>query len=630
MKTTLKMRLLAASMLSVFLTIVLLVAMSSYFIRTNAMHSTEREVRTLIDTFANGMGTWLQDRQNAVASLGATIQSNPDVEVTPYLLELHNAMGFGLTYYGDEQGNMYRQDPSLHVDGYDPRVRSWYKGAKETGQFFVSAPYVSATMKKLVITLSQPVQKNGQFAGAAAANVAIDTLTSSVRKLILPGDGYGILLQTNGVIISHPNSQMNDKSVSSLASQFTDGWLRERAAATTLTEFNFEGSPKLFYVASVPNSDWRLLFVLDKASIMSEATSLAWWMSISGVGFLILFALMLLAVFKMQFADLERVSQALNDISKGEGDLTVRIQTKNSHDEIGVLAGGFNQFVTNLHGLISRMGDIADKLGRQSDDTQRAAEQNQQHIAIQQDEITMVATAVTEMASATEEIASNAELTAQTSQEAVKLAIGGHQQVEKSQSSIRNLATEVENAGHIIGELNDHSQKINGILLAISGIAEQTNLLALNAAIEAARAGEQGRGFAVVADEVRVLSQRTHASTQEIQVMIETLQHTAAKAVSSMEYSHKMAETSVDDVEIASASLQQINSAITQISEMATQIATAAEEQTSVTSEINRNTEAIREVSTGLSNEAEVATAKAQQLSELANALQSEVRRFKL
>ncbi|QSX33022.1 methyl-accepting chemotaxis protein [Shewanella avicenniae] len=630
MRTTLKVRLLAASTLSVLFTVILLVGMSSYFIRTNAMNSTEREVRELINTFSSGVGQWMLDRENAVKSLAQTLEKQQGQDVTPYLMEMHQAMIFGLTYYGDEQGNMYRQDPSLHVAGYDPRIRPWYKGAKETRAVFISSPYVSATMKQLVVTISNPVMVNGQFVGAAAANLTIEELTNSVRKLKLPGDGYGVLLERNGLVISHPNDALNGKAITDHEPHFSASWLSQRAASDHLEEFNLKGTDSLLYVQNVPNTDWALMFVLDKSSIMSTATSLAWMMSMVGVAFLLVLGVVLFLVFKAQFRDLERVSQALNDISQGAGDLTVRIDIKKDYDEIGVLAGGFNRFVEHLHGMISRMGQISEQLGNQSQDTRRSAEQNNQSIAIQQDEITMVATAVTEMASATAEIASNAELTAQTAQDAVSLAVDGQQQVVKSQQSIHGLAKEVENASQIIGELNNHSQKINSILLTISGIAEQTNLLALNAAIEAARAGEQGRGFAVVADEVRVLSQRTHASTQEIQAMIETLQQTASKAVASMAHSHHMAETSVQDAESASSSLEQINNAIHHISEMASQIATAAEEQTSVTSEISRNSESIREVSMTLSDESVVATEKAQQLSSLAESLQKEVGRFRL
>lgn len=630
MRSTLKTRLLFSSLFAVLITVAVLVSISSYFIRNNALENTQHEIDQLANTFAEGIGLWMQDRKMAITSLKKTIEADPSVQITPYLLQAHNGMGFALTYFGDEQGNMYRQDPALNTANYDPRIRPWYMDAKAANAMVMTAPYVSATLKKQVVTIAEPVTVSGSLFGVAAANLTIDQLTDAVQRLQVPGKGYTIMVDKTGLIISHPKSQLNNEQLNKIDNSFTPSWLSQRANANTLEERELDGETQLIYVAAVPSTDWELVFVMNKDEIMSQATTLAWWMSAVGAGLLVIFGLVLVAIFKIQFKDLERVALALNDIAEGDGDLTVRIHTTNSHDEIGILASGFNRFVERLHGMISRMHKIAGQLEYQAQGSSASATDNSQRIAVQQDEVTMVATAVTEMASATEEIASNAEHTAQTAQDAVGLSNHGQKQVMQSQQSIRNLANEVETAGRIISELNEHSQKINSILLTISGIAEQTNLLALNAAIEAARAGEQGRGFAVVADEVRVLSQRTHSSTQEIQAMIETLQQTAGKAVKSMTQSHDMAETSVADANSASESLLQISKAINEISDMASQIATAAEEQTSVTSEINRNTESIREVSENLSIEAQSSMVQAQELAHLAASLQQEVGRFKL
>lgn len=630
MQFTLKARLLLVSLGAVFLTVVALVGLSSSSIRDNAMQRTQHEVDQLATTFAGGIGQWMVDRQQAISSLRSTLQRNLDVNITPFLMQAHEASGLALTYYGDEKGNMYRQDPNLQRAGYDPRVRPWYRDAKRAGAMIMTAPYFSATMQKPVVTIAEPLLQNGQIQGVVAADLTIEQLTEAVRTLKVPGEGYAVMLERSGLIISHPDKALNGQRVDQLGGIFTPQWFSAAIRANTVDEMKFAGSDKLFYVAAVPHTDWALMFVMDKASIMAEATELAWWMSGVGALFLVGFGGLLVLVFKSQFSDLERLAKALNDIAEGEGDLTVRIETRNQHDEIGTLASGFNRFVERLHGMISRMNEIAQQLGEQAQQTRDSAEDSRRRIEGQQDEVTMVATAVTEMAGATEEIAGNAEQAALTAQSAVGLSGSSQQQVQQSQESIHCLAQEVATASEIIGELNEHSQKINSILLTISGIAEQTNLLALNAAIEAARAGEQGRGFAVVADEVRVLSQRTHASTQEIQAMIETLQMTATKAVNSMAQSHQMAETSVMDAESASASLEQISQAIAQISDMASQIAAAAEEQTSVTGEINRNTESIREVSLLLSQEANSATTKAQQLAELSDSLRHEVGRFKL
>ena len=231
-------------------------------------------------------------------------------------------------------------------------------------------------------------------------------------------------------------------------------------------------------------------------------------------------------------------------------------------------------------------------------------------------------------ASATQEIASHAEQTARVAQDSTAHTNSGRELVIQSRTSINNLAAEVNQATDVISELNEHAQGINSILSTIQGIAEQTNLLALNAAIEAARAGEQGRGFAVVADEVRVLSQRTHTSTEEIQSMIATLQQTTSKAVGLMGTSSTLAQCSVEDADQATAALEQINNSVALISDMATQIATAAEEQTQVTDEITQNTTSIKDVTDQLAGDAQAARKQAQSLNNQAAQLNDKVSTF--
>ncbi|EPC3542355.1 methyl-accepting chemotaxis protein [Aeromonas hydrophila] len=630
MTLSLRGKLLATSLGVVLLMASLLGIVAFHTLKSRTMSAIQSEAVNYGHAYSVAIGDWMADRKNTVHALVNLIADNPQAELVPHLKQAYTSGGFGLTYFGSTQGVMTRQDPSLNTGNYDPRERPWYQDAVKAGQLIVTAPYVSVTMQKLVVTLSEPVLHQGELVGAVGANLALDKLIDEVLAMQVQGEGYAMLLDSSGLIVGHPNKELALKQIGELSPDLSAAtfqqWGRENNELHAAT---LDGRDVLLAVQPVAGTDWLLAMVMYRDVLEAPLASLLWQLVGLTLVLMLVFSALLTAMFKYLFADLGRVAGALHDIAHGEGDLTVHINTR-SKDEVGQLAESFNQFVARLHGIVSRLRDVTVELAAQSRAQAAGAQSRSQRVRQQQDEIVMVATAVTEMASATQEIAGNAEFAATTSGDAVKLAVAGQSQVGQSQRSITGLADEVADASQIIVELDAHAQKISGILATISGIAEQTNLLALNAAIEAARAGEQGRGFAVVADEVRVLSRRTHDSTDEIQQMIETLQQTTRRAVSGMETSRQLAGTSVEDVESANLSLGQINEAIGAISDMATQIAAAAEEQTSVTSEISRNTENIRHVSQELAEQANQEAAQAAELKGLTERLEQEIGRFRL
>ncbi|MFM5694454.1 methyl-accepting chemotaxis protein [Aeromonas veronii] len=630
MTLSLRGKLLATSLGVVLLMASLLGIVAFHTLKSRTMSAIQSEAVNYGHAYSVAIGDWMADRKNTVHALVNLIADNPQAELVPHLKQAYTSGGFGLTYFGSTQGVMTRQDPSLNTGNYDPRERPWYQDAVKAGQLIVTAPYVSVTMQKLVVTLSEPVRHQGELVGAVGANLALDKLIDEVLAMQVQGEGYAMLLDSSGLIVGHPNKELALKQIGELSPDLSAAtfqqWGRENNELHAATLY---GRDVLLAVQPVPGTDWLLAMVMYRDVLEAPLASLLWQLVGLTLLLMLVFSALLTAMFKYLFADLGRVAGALHDIAHGEGDLTVHIDTR-SQDEVGQLARNFNQFVARLHGIVSRLRDVTVELAAQSRAQAAGAHSRSQRVRQQQDEIVMVATAVTEMASATQEIAGNAEFAATTSGEAVKLAVAGQSQVGQSQRSITGLADEVADASQIINELDAHAQKISGILATISGIAEQTNLLALNAAIEAARAGEQGRGFAVVADEVRVLSRRTHDSTDEIQQMIETLQQTTRRAVGGMETSRQLAGTSVEDAESANQSLARINEAIGSISDMATQIAAAAEEQTSVTSEISRNTENIRHVSQELAEQANQEAAQAAELKALTERLEQEIGRFRL
>ncbi|OAN18698.1 chemotaxis protein [Photobacterium jeanii] len=574
----------------------------------------------------NAINNWLANQELIIQSTAKSIDTN---NLQTVMLNAKEIGGFSDIFFADMTGNLYLSGNTTPLAGFNATTRSWFKEALSSQKVVTSEPYKGTNNNQTMLTFSAPVIQNGQVIGVLGADVALSALQNTITSYDVGTNSNAMLLTNEGRILAYTNTQLVLQSLTKLAPELTINQIHSAMNEHSIQIYEDRGQEKLIYFGEIDNSNWIFAVQMDRATEEASHNQLLKNLILASVLGTIIAVVATSLIINFLFKDLVKIAGALEDIASGEGDLTQRLEP-HSNDEIGQLALNFNRFVGNMHQMVMRLREVSDSLNIQANTTAEQAEERSNRIQHQQDEINMVATAINEMAAATQEIAGNADNTAQTSAETVSAADHGAQQVTQSQHSISSLAGEVETATGVIGELNTHAQSINTILSTIQGIAEQTNLLALNAAIEAARAGEQGRGFAVVADEVRVLSQRTHASTQEIQQMIETLQQTTGRAVGIMENSRHLAETSVDDANAASASLAQINNAVTNISDMATQIASAAEEQSSVTEEITRNTQGIRDVSDELAQEAGEAAQQAAELSQLSHQLQQEINRFKL
>ncbi|MCW8883644.1 MAG: methyl-accepting chemotaxis protein, partial [Motiliproteus sp.] len=285
---------------------------------------------------------------------------------------------------------------------------------------------------------------------------------------------------------------------------------------------------------------------------------------------------------------LQQTTEAMEDISQGEGDLTVRLPVETS-DELGRLANAFNAFVEKVHQTMLQVQSYSDQLVGSAEAMASVTDGTNQVLARHQEETHQVAAAVHQMSATVQEVASNAAEAAHSVHTVREQAVAGQQVVEQSVSAISDLASSVDQATQSIQTLETDVHNIGGILDVIRSIADQTNLLALNAAIEAARAGEQGRGFAVVADEVRTLAQRTQESTEEIQSMIEQLQSGANSAVTVIQSGREQAEVSVQQSKRAGETLTSITEDILRVADMNTQIASATEEQSATVDMINQN-----------------------------------------
>lgn len=619
---------------SVGVSLVLVGCAVAYLSYSSAMKATEvniaHQVEGISATFTKYVSDWFALKGKSLESFPA---NSDDSNYNRHLVQLKIAADVDNAFLAFADGKLVNANNLVMAPGNDdPRKWSWYINAMaDQKKTFIDNPSVASATGKSVVSLGRAIiNSDGSVKGVIGIDVVIDNIVQQLRDISLPGQGYMFIATRKGTVFAHADDKLLNKSVTLVAPELTTSYVDKLLAKKDeLHLVKVDGRSKQVFASAIPNSDLILILVLDRELLIGPVQSTLMGQMITILLLLFVTIITLNWINGRLLLPLHNVSQALSDIASGGGDLSRRLPVTSS-DEVGKLAANFNRFVDHMSDLVMHIRNQATDLQDNARSMADRAYSSVKELGQQQEQISMVAQSMDEMTNATHEISRHAERTATSVDESVSSAEEGKNQVDKTRDSIVVLANKVEQAGSVISNLNKHAQDINGILATIQGIAEQTNLLALNAAIEAARAGEQGRGFAVVADEVRVLSQRTHASTGEIQAMITSLQGTAQHAVAIMDDSRALATGSVSNADNASRSLNNINDAVGVISNMASQIATAAEEQSQVMKEVLRNMTAIKRVADSSAEDAHQGEARAKVLQDHSSALNEKVSTFKL
>ncbi len=497
---------------------------------------------------------------------------------------------------------------------------------------------------RLVSTITVPLRKEDTIIGVMGIDLKIDVLQSYANDAdtaLFDGAGNLSIISNNGLLVA------GDSEPSEIGQLMSP----QRGMSAQLQNWLSEGHPQsrwsddqqiltVFMPIKLANTNWGIVITMPREKVLGDAISLDLLIEeqtaatfktqiLTGIALTLIGLFVIwIAAFKL-VAPIKEVVARLQDIATGEGDLTQRLNVRNN-DEIGELANWFNRFLDKLQGMIKEVIQTSDSMSKTSQEASELAVQFRQGSEAQFKETDMVATASEEMTQTSSVVVDNANHAVKVAYQAEQAAQTGREVVQQSEDSMQQLVTTMAEAVPIALELQNNSSNIDAILSVIESISEQTNLLALNAAIEAARAGEQGRGFAVVADEVRLLAGRAHDSAGQIRGVIEELQSGTQSVTRVISQGNDLAISAAEQVQKAVLSLTDISEFVEDIQRMNSQIVNAAEEQRSVSSEVNINVANIRELSQSILAQSEISEKVGEGIASLAMQQQLLVGQFKV
>jgi methyl-accepting chemotaxis protein len=580
----------------------------------------DRNSTTVLKNIKEDINAWLTSNQIVIENAKALLKSNDTAKKTEIAKLLVASTPLDAVNFADQKG--FTVGNVGVIDDYDATQEEWYQDAKAANKLMITDIYFDKGISDKYMFSFLDVENNGVIGG----DLFLEAIDPFIQNIDFKGAKISIYDAKGGLISTSGSEKFGDRIANKdLEKQVLttrdgkyfyqkDGLQRQ----VVYSELGLLGGKKWHIVIDIDES--IAYGFLDEKLILDFITAA-----------ILMFFTVILLVFTLAkiYTPILLLKERIADLAKGEGDLTLRLDVKGT-DDIAQIAKDVNSFIHQLQSIMIDIMTSSADISQQIEQLKQASQSNTQSLKTHTDETNQVVAAITEMSASANTVADNAKKTALSTQQTSNEALISKELVTTSSESVKMLVTEVDTASDRINTMHENTQEIVSVLSVIGAIADQTNLLALNAAIEAARAGEQGRGFAVVADEVRSLAARTQTSTAEINEILSKLTSDAGLAVAAMEVTKKSCQSTTDNTIRVGAGLDAMVGSIIEVNELSSQIATASSEQSAVADEISHNMSSIQNMVYDLTENGQLTTTSTENLVIANDHLTVLVSRFKL
>ena len=627
-----KSRIYLSVSLLVALSLIILGSINIYNLQDKMVSSLVKETEIKLKSQVSNMETWYQGKQQAIDNGAASFSLNlSDAENLKLVDLLEKSGNFSTVAIAYSNGTSFISRDHQILGNNILQNRPWYKAAIQSNDLIVTDIYQDLQTGEKTISLTKAVTENGRKVGVLIGDIVIDNVASSINQMRFAG-GAATLVDRNSVFFASDDPSDIGKTPTQVNPVFADmerGFETKEQGHLTFPYLGKDFTGYFQRIHLTGDNHWTLMVFIDKSTAQAGVESAKWNAIWTGLVLLLVSCACMVLSIESAYKPLLRLKAAVLALSQGSGDLTSRLQV-DGNDDLAQISQGFNSFTEQLQQMMLHIAQASQNISSSITQLGQSARDNETQLISHSAETEQVVTAITEMSESAHSVAVNVtesnKLTASANTGAREsLAI-----VNNAVSNVESLVGEVETMSGRIAAMNNDTMKIYDVVNVIEEISAQTNLLALNAAIEAARAGEQGRGFAVVADEVRALAVRTQNSTSEISSMLKQLLDVTSSVVNSMKQTQQQCQSTADSTAQVSTSLTEMSQSVNEIDDVSTQIATATEEQSRVTEELSRNMLTIRDIVESLVVSGRQTVSATELLAQANSELDQLVRKFKL